>query len=193
MLKALKNDIVYDDVLYLGLCNAPAAKANHHAYLGGLVDHYLEMWSIFKDLDPSILNDDILITSARVFEGIILHDLHKAWAHFVHDVSVPSGLNYGKHPSSNLLTQDQKSVYIASRYVELDIIQLNSVYHSEGGWAASPPRWGSALSKLLYLLDELSSNVKTRTLSGYENSGVVPVFGDKGVTTLLKPDFELIV
>lgn len=192
MLTCLKEDVVYDGIAYLGFVNAPAAKANHHACEGGLVSHILEMWNIHENMDLSLFNKDPLITPRTVLAGIVLHDLHKGWCHFVRDASVSSGVNYGKHPSSNLLTADQKTVYIASQYVTLDMVQLNAVYHSEGGWASSPPKWASVLSKYLYLLDELSSNLRDRTIDVTTlPHGVVHVFGDKGVTTKLSPGFEI--
>jgi hypothetical protein len=40
------------------------------------------------------------------------------------------------------------------------------VYHSEGGWADSPPKWGSTYAKLIYLLDEMSGNVIARNRQG---------------------------
>jgi hypothetical protein len=43
--------------------------------------------------------------------------------------------------------------------VKLPLIVLNSLYCSEGGYKKSPPKEVSALAKLVYLLDEFSSNV----------------------------------
>lgn len=191
MVYALGPDTLYDGITYFGLEKAPAAKGNHHHYLGGLVAHVLEMWDIHNNLAGPV-GADSRLPDDRVLAGILLHDLHKAWCHFVQDASVPSGFNYGKHPSSNLMTPDQKTVYIASKYVQLDIVQLNAVYHSEGGWAASPPRWSTPLSKYVYLLDELSSNVRGRLQeSPGSDSQTTTVYADKGVTVELHPNFEL--
>ena len=193
LMSTLKKNTDYEGTTYLGLRDAPAAKANHHAYKGGLIAHYLEMWAIYKSLDMKLIGQDPMIADDSILKGIILHDLHKGWCNFVEDSAVPSGLNYGKHPSSSLLTQDQKTVYIASKYVTLDLLQLNAVYHSEGGWAASPPKWSSVLAKLLYLLDEFSSNVKDRTMGSSPEGTVtsVQVFGDKGVTTAISLPLDL--
>lgn len=193
LVKGIEEDVMYEGQTYLGLRDAPAAKANHHAYLGGLVEHYLEMWNAYKGmkLTEYCLVPDVLITDQAVLAGIILHDLHKGWCHFVEDAAAPNGVSYGKHPASSLLTQDQKTVYIASKYVDLGVIQLNAVYHSEGGWAASPPKWGTTLSKLLYLLDEISSNVRDRAQGGTVADNFVHVFGDKGVTTKISLPLDL--
>lgn len=184
-------DTEYGGVTYLGFEKAPAAKGNHHHFIGGLVSHILEMWDIHTNIAGPVGAADSRIPDDRVLAGIILHDLHKAWCNFVIDASVPSCVNYGKHPSSSMLTPDQKTVYIASKYVRLDIVQLNSVFHSEGGWAASPPRWSTPLSKYLYLLDELSSNVRSRLAEDRQGETYVTVYGDKGITTELSPEFEL--
>lgn len=169
MLLDLGPSMTYDGKFYLGLMGAPAAKGNHHAYQGGLVEHLLQMWDTYWSLKENgiLPTGDPLITDANVLKGIIVHDLHKAWATFVVDGTVDTGLNYGKHPSSSMLTNDQKSMYILNRAgVKLDLIISNVLYCSEGGWAASPPRWCSTLAKLVYLLDEWSGNVTSRIEAG---------------------------
>lgn len=177
---------------YLGLLNAPAAKKNHHAELGGLVMHYLEMWEIFKDIRGNILprtddsdslyqrGEEHYVTNERVLEGILLHDLSKAYFTFVLDKE--GKFDYGDHPSGTvmggMLKNDQKSLWIASSYgLSFDLVQLNALFHSEGGWADSPPEWATVLSKLLYLLDELSGNIWDRAKKGSS------VFGRRGVPT----------
>lgn len=168
MLLALADDEEFDGVTYLGLRNAPAGKGNHHAWEGGLVAHMLEMWDTYlywKEFP--LLPPDPLITDANVLKGIIVHDLHKAWCEFVRDPAVDTGLNYGKHPSGNLVGNDQKSMYILNQHgVKIDLVICNVLYCSEGGWAKAPPRWCTTLSKLVYLLDEFSGNVMSRAADG---------------------------
>lgn len=169
MLLALGPSTVYDNVTYLGLMEAPAAKGNHHAYRGGLANHLLQMWDTYWSLKGNgiLPPGDPLITDANVLKGILIHDLHKAWATFIEDSGVDTGLNYGKHPSNSMLTNDQKSMYIINRAgVKLDLVLSNVLYCSEGGWAKSPPRWCSTLAKLIYLLDEWSGNVASRIEAG---------------------------
>lgn len=152
--------------VFLGMFNAPAAKGNHHAYEGGLVAHMLEMFNFYLDLEKTLPKDP-LINRSSVLKGIICHDLHKSWKTFIRDDTVPSGLNYGFHPSNNLVTNDQKSMYILSQAgIKLNLVEANVLYASEGGWAESPPKWTTTLAKLVYLLDELSGNVKARSEQG---------------------------
>jgi hypothetical protein len=108
-----------------------------------------------------------MIHDVSVLKGIILHDLHKAWVMFIADPSKPSGIGYGQHPANNMLRKDQCTVYICQQAgIVLDLATLNMVYHSEGGWADSPPKWGSTYAKLIYLLDEMSGNVIARNRQG---------------------------
>lgn len=157
-------------VAYLGLKHAPAAKGNHHAYLGGLVAHMLEMWTFWLDLRPRFIGEGIpadpLLTDSNVFLGILVHDLHKAWNTFVCDSSIPSGVTYGSHPTSLLMTNDQKSAYILQFFFNVDAIIANCMYSSEGGYAKDAPKTQTTLAKLVYILDELSSNVLARTQQG---------------------------
>jgi 3'-5' exoribonuclease len=54
-------------------CRAPAAKVNHHAYLGGLLEHTVSMLRAATRLIPlyPVLNGDLLLV------GIFLHDIGK--------------------------------------------------------------------------------------------------------------------
>ena len=176
LIDRMKNDRVCSDgfsdkqVNYFGLFNAPVAKGVHHAYCGGLIAHYLEMWNYWKLIKPTIPESeekDSHLSDERILVGIIMHDLHKCWCSYIADEKVPSGINYGQHPTDQLMTPNQKSLCIAQRFgINLDVEQLNALNNSEGGYAKSPPRCQSVLSKVLYILDELSSNVLARSMTG---------------------------
>ena len=74
-LKALVQSFMSDPEIAEGYRNAPAAKALHHAYIGGLLDHVV---SLFRSCDlvsrnyPQI-NRDLLLT------GAFLHDIGKIY------------------------------------------------------------------------------------------------------------------
>jgi 3'-5' exoribonuclease len=72
-LKALVECFLIDDALMDGLCKAPAGMRNHHAYLGGLIEHVVNMLEVADRIMPLYpdLNRDILIM------GIFLHDIGK--------------------------------------------------------------------------------------------------------------------
>ncbi|MEM1348414.1 MAG: HD domain-containing protein [Myxococcota bacterium] len=72
---------------------APAAKVNHHAYLGGLLEHVLSMARVAVQLAnhyaryyPGLVDKDLLIA------GCILHDLGKC-----RELSYERGLAYTTH------------------------------------------------------------------------------------------------
>lgn len=166
MLNGLAEDVEFQGVSYLGMKDAPAAKGNHHAYLGGLVQHMLEMWNTYHDLKRFMASDD-LINDSNVLQGILVHDLHKAWATFVLDEKSVSGLNYGPHPSEGLLTHNQKTLYLLGQAgVKLDLAVSNTLHCSEGGWAEKHPKWSTTLAKLVYILDEYSGNILARSRGG---------------------------
>lgn len=176
LLTSLRNDMVSDGVTYLGFERAPAAKGVHHAFIGGLCQHYLEMYRWWEYQRNWLVNENI--TGDRILAGIILHDLHKAWATFIEDPASPSGLNYGKHPSDRLMTNNQKTMYlIQNQGIHLDMLQMNALWNSEGGWAEDSPKSCSSLAKALYLLDEWSGNVEARIRAGnaidHQNVGLV--------------------
>ncbi len=68
--------LFYEDTKFIELFKtAPAAKSNHHAYIGGLLQHTLEVASLCEDVTkyyPEI-NSDLLIA------GAILHDIGKVY------------------------------------------------------------------------------------------------------------------
>ena len=171
MCDALKEDHMLDGRTYAGFFNAPAGVGQHHCYCGGLVEHLIEMYETYDRLRymlPSVskaeVNDDYVLMA------IIAHDLHKAYRtyHYLEDHE-KTGKNenrvfgYAEVSETKLLTQDQHSAMLLSVHdVKLPLIVLNSLYCSEGGYKKSPPRETSALAKLVYLLDEFSSNVLYR-------------------------------
>lgn len=173
---------------YLGMRRAPAGKGNHHAYIGGLVQHMTEMWHHWVTLAPTLPQGTIL-EDAAVLRGIVCHDLHKAWCTFQiveHSDKCPNGLDYGKHPSNFLMTNDQKSLYILMQSgIKLDMLDMNCLANSEGGWAESPPKWGTTLSKMVYLLDELSGNVEARAQAGND----IDLRKTDVYSALFEPDF----
>ncbi len=72
-LRALVECFLMDEPLMEGLRQAPAGVRNHHAYLGGLLEHVLTMLDAADRLAPLYpeLNRDLLLM------GIFLHDLGK--------------------------------------------------------------------------------------------------------------------
>jgi len=156
-----------------GFINAPAAKRNHHAYRGGLVIHLLEMWTIWTHRFREDFDQTTAVNDKRILEGIIFHDLHKAYrtfrsVEFQPHVSLPWGAEYVKgDPDNESLTWETKTLWLLQWHeIALDNQQYNALLWSEGGWSPMNREkrqpWTSVLAKVLYLMDEYSGNVLSR-------------------------------
>jgi hypothetical protein len=158
LLDTLKEDQPNGQKHYLGFFRAPAARRNHHAYEGGLVQHLLEMWSLWDQLKPQ-LNAPPFISDERVLKAIILHDLHKASRTYELMSSDPWEVRHGDDETDMLMGTDVKSLWLAQRAgITLDPEQINALLWAEGGFSNIRPRWCSVLAKVCYALDELSGN-----------------------------------
>lgn len=72
-LRALVECFLMDEAFVSGLCQAPAGIRNHHAYIGGLLEHVVNMLEVADRVLPLFpdLNRDLLLL------GIFLHDIGK--------------------------------------------------------------------------------------------------------------------
>ena len=72
-LRALAECFLMDQELMRGYCSAPAGVRNHHAYLGGLLEHVATLMESADRIAPLYpeLNRDLLLM------GIFLHDIGK--------------------------------------------------------------------------------------------------------------------
>lgn len=72
-LRALVECFLMDDEIMAGFCKAPAGVRNHHAYLGGLLEHVVALLDAAEKLLPLYpeVDRDLLLT------GIFLHDIGK--------------------------------------------------------------------------------------------------------------------
>src|SRR6266446_1166407 len=72
-LKALVECFLMDDEFVAGFCQAPAGVRNHHAYLGGLLEHVVTLLDGAERLLPLYpdLDRDLLLV------GVFLHDVGK--------------------------------------------------------------------------------------------------------------------
>jgi 3'-5' exoribonuclease len=72
-LRALTECFLMDEPLMSGFCRAPAGIRNHHAYVGGLLEHVVTMLEVADRILPLYpeVNRDLLLL------GILLHDIGK--------------------------------------------------------------------------------------------------------------------
>lgn len=194
MLQSLKRDPIDNtDAFYLlGMLRAPAAKGNHHAFEGGMVYHYLEMWEAWLGMRGGVVGRDEQVTDERILCGIINHDLHKAWRTYQLLSREPWMCQYAADWTDKLLEISLrapdgviKSLYILQRNrVSLDEIDYNVILNAGGGFSRTQTYWCSVVAKLCYLLDELSGNVIGRQAAGKwlgHNQVVVEEMGTKAV------------
>lgn len=146
---------------YLGFMRAPAAKRNHHAREGGLVEHLLEMWDLWQSIRCIRLEfyEEKQLSNANMLEAIILHDLEKVET-FKLICADPWRVEFEKTADLVLTPKPLRVVEITSRFgILLGELQLHVLFNSEGGYAQAPNKAVSVLAKMAYLLDEMSGNV----------------------------------
>jgi hypothetical protein len=142
----------------LGLAYAPASVRRHHSFEGGLVYHFLEMWSIHTRLHmctPQLP----LLCDKNVFDGILAHDLHKVLRYTACNQIL--GYDKGrlfKGMSTSLMNDNTLSVMLLPKDLQTPLV-ANVICCAEGGWAKDPAPGVSSLAKYVYLLDDMSANV----------------------------------
>ncbi len=84
LLRQFGLNMLDDPEIRIRFPSAPAAKKNHHATLGGLLDHTLEILEMGSRVAPVLsLNRDLLLL------GLFLHDIGKCW-----EISSRPGFSY---------------------------------------------------------------------------------------------------
>jgi len=130
----LLSNIFDNDVLWSLYCTAPAAKSNHHAYLGGLLQHSVEVaehcYALYK-LDPIYINVSLLIT------GALLHDIGKIKEYEYEK-------QFDRTTSGKLIGHTSLSLLIISRILpdgfppkkSTELIHLILSHHGKRDWGA---------------------------------------------------------
>lgn len=152
VLERYSPDCTVGENTYLGFRRAPAAKGIHHAYEGGLIQHYLEMLTLADNM-RNIRLFATLSPEAILF-GVFAHDLHKAFAHYHYEYGK---LAYSNNYTTKCLKPNQKTIFMLSQCdVRLTELDLNMIFSSEGGYSTDTPSQVTVLGKFVYLLDEQS-------------------------------------
>lgn len=169
LLNDLRHDRHYGDSCILGMYRAPASKDRHHNVEGGLVQHLLQMWELWVDLQRVFRAHNAqhpLLNDAMVWKGILHHDLNKVWKY--RQVKRTDGVwevDYARDTLQDLLGDaSNKALYfLMQRRIVLPLPLFNALITSEGGYSRQPrPKAETALAKTLYLLDDMSANVIDR-------------------------------
>jgi 3'-5' exoribonuclease len=158
-LKGLLEDFMSDEAIASAYKNAPAAKTLHHAYVGGLLDHVV---SLFTVCDLAVrnypqVNRDLLLT------GAFLHDIGK-----IHELTYQRSIAYTTkgqllgHMIIELEMLHQKLANIPGFPDELKIMIEHLIISHHGQYEFGSPKlpmFPEAL--MLHYLDDLDSKMES--------------------------------
>ncbi|MFA6536849.1 MAG: HD domain-containing protein [Patescibacteria group bacterium] len=152
-------DNIFNDEMIEKFKNSPGAEHIHHAYLGGLLEHVVEMLTLAKttvELYPQI-NDDLLNA------GIILHDLGKLEEYTVGNSINRSVIgNLVGHLILGTTFVDKEMAKIKSFPENLRAKILNMlISHHERPEFGSPVRPMTFEAVALTYIDNLSAKINT--------------------------------
>jgi len=159
-IKALLEAIFQDPDVRQRFQIAPAAKAMHHAFIGGLIEHVLSICAVV-DFVAAHYTKDIEINRDLLMAGAILHDIGK-----IYELSYVSSFDYtdqGKligHITMGVELVNKKAATIAG-FPEQMRMAINHLILSHHGVLeyGSPKRPKMAEAILLSFLDDMDAKV----------------------------------
>jgi len=158
-LKRLLQDFMADESIATAYKTAPAAKTLHHAYVGGLLDHVVSLFTVC-DLavrNYPMVNRDLLLT------GAFLHDIGK-----IHELTYQRSISYSTegqllgHMIIELEMLHRKIASIAGFPDELKILIEHLIISHHGQYEFGSPKlpmFPEAL--MLHYLDDLDSKMES--------------------------------
>jgi len=158
-LKRLVKDFMADPAIATEYRNAPAAKTLHHAYIGGLLDHVVSLFSVcdLAARNYPQVNRDLLLT------GAFLHDIGK-----IHELSYQRSISYTTkgqllgHMIIELEMLHEKLAHIPGFPDELKILIEHLIISHHGQYDFGSPKlpmFPEAL--MLHYLDDLDSKMES--------------------------------
>ncbi len=158
-LQSLLKEFMADEAIVSAYKNAPAAKTLHHAFVGGLLDHVVSLFTVC-DLAarnyPSV-NRDLLLT------GAFLHDIGK-----LHELAYQRSISYTTegqllgHMIIELEMLHQKLTRLPGFPPELKILIEHMIISHHGHYEFGSPKlpmFPEAL--MLHYLDDLDSKMES--------------------------------
>lgn len=134
---------------------APAAKAMHHNYLGGLLVHTLEC---LKLADANLNLFAIKLDTDKVYAACILHDIGKI---FEYTINTESGLiDYDENFRKDWISHSQYGFSICMMAGFKDVARMIAAHHARTDWGAIVDLNQKDLEPLDYLMhhiDDLSA------------------------------------
>jgi 3'-5' exoribonuclease len=158
-LKALVKEFVSDEAIATAYKNAPAAKTLHHAFVGGLLDHVVSLFTVcdLAARNYPQVNRDLLLT------GAFLHDIGK-----VHELAYQRSIAYTTegqllgHMIIELEMLHQKLAHLPGFPDELKILIEHMIISHHGQYEFGSPKlpmFPEAL--MLHYLDDLDSKMES--------------------------------
>lgn len=134
---------------------APAAKAMHHNYLGGLIVHTLECLKL-AEVNLNLFSAEI--DKDKVFAACILHDIGKI---FEYTINTESGLiDYDENFRKEWITHSQYGFSICMMAGFKEVAKMIAAHHARTEWGAIVDLNQKDLEPSVYLMhhiDDLSA------------------------------------
>ncbi len=158
-LKRLLKDFMSDESIATPYKNAPAAKTLHHAYVGGLLDHVVSLFTVcdLAARNYPQVNRDLLLT------GAFLHDIGK-----IHELAYQRSITYTTrgqllgHMIIELEMLQEKLSHIPGFPDELKVLIEHLIISHHGQYDFGSPKlpmFPEAL--MLHYLDDLDSKMES--------------------------------
>jgi 3'-5' exoribonuclease len=158
-LKALLNEFRADEALVSAYKNAPAAKTLHHAFVGGLLDHVVSLFTVcdLAARNYPQVNRDLLLT------GAFLHDIGK-----LHELTYQRSISYTTkgqllgHMIIELEMLHEKMARVPGFPDELKILLEHMIISHHGQYEFGSPKlpmFPEAL--MLHYMDDLDSKMES--------------------------------
>ncbi|MBN2467426.1 MAG: HD domain-containing protein [Deltaproteobacteria bacterium] len=156
-LKKMLDLFVHDEEFMTKFSSAPAAKALHHVYLGGLLEHSLSVARLARMAADNYegINRDLLVAAA------LLHDIGKVYE-----------LSYGKvfdytdrgrligHITIGADMVDEKIAMIPGFPAELQLLLKHMILSHHGAYEYGSPKRPKTIEALvLYYMDDLDAKI----------------------------------
>jgi len=134
---------------------APAAKAMHHNYLGGLLVHTAECLNL---ADANLKQFSAKIDTDKVYAACIMHDIGKI---FEYTINTESGLiDYDENFRKEWITHSQYGFSICMLQGFKEVAKMIAAHHARSDWGAIVDLNTKDLESYVYLmhhLDDLSA------------------------------------
>jgi 3'-5' exoribonuclease len=156
-LKKMMESFLADEPFMALYSQAPAAKAMHHVYLGGLLEHSLSLVMLVKNVVPLYhgINEDLLIV------GALLHDVGK-----IYEMSFARAIDYtdaGKllgHITIGVELVGEKIHAVEGFPRELSLLLKHMLLSHHGQYEyGSPKRPKTVEATILNYLDDMDSKI----------------------------------